>query len=406
MKSRSQLPLHPGEILAEWMSGRRADKADTASILSTSIQELDRVLVGEAPISPTMAVLLERNGWGSAESWLGTQVAWETYQARQRLSIPPTGDRGFPEHVIDFGLNVYERTERVPRVSYRPPSASIVIGCKGPGQADVIETRFGEIRSRSGAQLKYAARDAEGIWNHFRKHGAEVPDDLHVLLIDPTERQVRDAVRDVSRKIRHDHGNKIGLDLAFAGHGCPTNGDLVLRDGVLSSTDFLGLQVGDVVAGGGEWRTIGVWLDSCHSGAFLIRLAIESFEDFEGFKLDAGMASCLPGEVSFETEGLQHGVFSYTQLYPGNSHVDRKVFNDAILRNRTDEIAKCLQGLVSDMSNPSAFLTEARQFSLGLMKYFIYVHGDFAAVELGEKTDFGEVCGKLWDFRPRGQRTA
>ena len=98
-------------------------------------------------------------------------------------------------------------------------------------------------------------------------------------------------------------------------------------------------------------------------------------------------------------DSLQHGVFSYTRLYPGNAHVNGKEFNDAILYNRRDEIAKGLQGLVSGMSSPSAFLTEARQFSVGLYKHALDVHGGFATLELGEESDFDEICGKLTNFK-------
>lgn len=399
MKSRPHFPPHPGEILEEWMSGKRADKTDTAALLSISIPELERVLAGNDPLPATIAVRLEHIGWGLADSWLGTQAVWEIDQARKQLSLPPVRDYGFPHRAIDLGFNIYSRTERAPKASYRPPCASIVIACKGQRQPNVFETRFGEIRSRSGAQLKYTARDAEGIWKHFKKREAEIPDDLHILLIDPKKSQVHDAIRTVSKKIRQDYGNGIGLDFAFAGHGCQVNGDLVLSDGVLSSTDFLKLQAEDVAFRGKEERTVGVWLDSCYSGAFLIRLAIESFEDFEGFKLDNGLASCLPSEECFEMGWLQHGVFSYTRLYPGNKHVDRIEFNEAVLSNRKDEIAKGLQGLVSGMSNPSAFLTEARQFSVGLYKHVIDVHGDFATVELGDESDFDEICASLTNFK-------
>ena len=400
MKSRPHFPPHPGEILEDWVSGKRVDKTDIAALLCISIPELERVLAGDAPLSPTMAVRLEHIGWGLADSWLGTQTVWEIDQARKQLSLPSVKDYGFPHRAIDFGFNVYSRTERAPKASYRPPCASIVIACKGQQQPNVFQTRFGEIRSRSGAQLKYTAKDAEGIWKHFKNNEAGIPDDLHVLLIDPKKSQIHEAIRTVSKKIRRDYGNGIGLDFVFAGHGCKVNGDLVLSDGVLSTTDFLQLQAEDVAAGSEEQRTIGVWLDSCYSGAFLIRLAIESFEVFEGFKLDEGLASCLPTEECFEMESLQHGVFSYTRLYPGNSHVDQVEFNNAILGNRRDEIAKGLQGLVSGMSSPSAFLTEAKQFSVGLYKHVIDVHGGFATVELGDESDFDEICAKLTKFKP------
>ena len=123
-------------------------------------------------------------------------------------------------------------------------------------------------------------------------------------------------------------------------------------------------------------------------------------EDFEGFRLDEGLASCLPDETCWEMEILEHGVFTYTRLHPGNSHVDQERFNRAILENDPDECAKGLQGLVGMTSNPSAFLTEGRQFSMSLTKHVIDVEGGFATVELDEKNDFADVCRWLTKKAP------
>ena len=227
----------------------------------------------------------------------------------------------------------------------------------------------------------------------------DLPDNMQVLLVDPTKGQLQDTIRNVSMRIPQDHPHEVGLNFFFAGHGEQSTGVLILKDGTLSSTEFLCLQTDDVGPNGGGERTIGVWLDSCYSGAFLIRLAIEAFEDFHGFRLDEGLASCLPDEQCFESDILEHGVFTYTRLHPGNSHVGTQRFNQAILDNDKDEIDKGLQGLVGMTSNPSAFLTEANQFSMSLTKHVIDVQGGFATVELGDKSDFQEISRKLTQFK-------
>ena len=205
--------------------------------------------------------------------------------------------------------------------------------------------------------------------------------------------------RAVWNRIREAYSDDIGLDLFFAGHGEEGTGNLVLKDGTLSPTRLLKLQADDVGPDNGGQRTIGVWLDSCYSGAFLLRLAIESFEHFEGFRLDEGLASCLPDERCYEMDILEHGVFTYTRRHPGNAHVNRERFNRAILHNDQEEIAKGLQGLVGTTSNSSAFLTQGEQFSMSLMKHVISVDGGFAEVELGEKNDFTEVSRQLTNFK-------
>ena len=240
-------------------------------------------------------------------------------------------------------------------------------------------------------------RDAQRVHTLWRKAEPDVPEELCRLLIDPTVSEAERALRDVSAGILASYPNDIGLDLFFAGHGEEGTGSLVLKDGTLSPYRFLELQAGDVGRDGGGTRTIGVWLDSCYSGAFLLRLAIEAFE--EGFRLDEGLASCLPDEMCFEMDTLEHGVFTYTRLHPGNASVDRERFKQAILENDSREIAKGLQGLVGMTSNPSAFLTEGEQFSMSLTKHFISVDGDFAEFELEEENDLADVTRQLTNFK-------
>ncbi len=299
-----------------------------------------------------------------------------------------------------MALNIKQKTAQGrinPR--YRPPCASIAIASRGPGEADIIQTKYGEIRSRSGADLKYTANDAERVHNICKREDDCLPEELHVLLIDPSLKQVEKTVKDISAKIKADYDIDVGLDLFFAGHGEQHTGNLVLRDGRLSPTQFLTIQADDVAVNSACKRTIGVWLDSCYSGTFLIHLAIQAFENFEGFRLDEGLASCLPGEKCFEMNLLEHGVFTYTRLYPGNAHIDREHFNKAILENNEAEIAKGLQGLVSMTSSATAFLTKGNQFSISLTKHVIDVHGGFATVELGETTCFEKASKELRRFK-------
>ena len=237
-----------------------------------------------------------------------------------------------------------DRTNRMRDGSRRcigPPCASIVIASSGPEKPDRHQTLFGEIRSRNGACLKYTRRDAESVYALWRKEDFGLPDELQLLLEDPTIGEVERTLRAVSTRIREAYPDDIGLDLFFAGHGEEGTGNLVLKDGTLSPTRLLQLQADDVDpdnVGRGQ-RTIGVWLDSCYSGAFLLRVAIESFEH-EAFRLDEGLASCLPNESCYEMDILEHGVFTYTRRHPGNAHVNRERFNRAILHNDQTHFAE------------------------------------------------------------------
>ncbi len=382
------------------MAGKQVSVADTASLLNVSSNELNLILSFEAPLSPTLAVRLEKIGWGNAESWSGTQTLWDIAQARQQLGVPVKATAtDLSRRTVDLGFDIHMDVPGGPRPRYRPRCASIVIASSGPDEPERRLTRFGEIRSRGGASLKWTARDAESVYALWTKAESDLPDELQRLLIDPTVGEVECVLRDVSARILEAYPVDIGLDLFFAGHGEEETGNLVLKEGTLSPTRFLELQAGDVGPGRSEQRTIGVWLDSCYSGAFLLRLALEAFEDSEGFRLDEGLASCLPNETCWEMDILEHGIFTYTQLHRGNSHVDQERFNRSILDSDPAELAKGLQGLVGMTSNPSAFLTEGRQFSMSLTKHVISVQGDFTTVELGEMNDFGDISRRLTNFK-------
>ena len=78
-------PPHPGETLIE----------DVLPVLAVSITELaqrlgfaretlSRIMHGRAPISPDLAVRLERAGIGKARTWLATQTAYDLWQAEHR----------------------------------------------------------------------------------------------------------------------------------------------------------------------------------------------------------------------------------------------------------------------------------------------------------------------------------
>ena len=282
-------------------------------------------------------------------------------------------------------------------MGYVDRRASVVIASAGTATADVVQTRYGELRSRSGADLRFTANDAEAVFERWRAKGGSLPDEFHVRLIDPSLGLVEAAIKDMSKRVAG-CSYDVALDLYFAGHGCEVTGDLVLTDGTLSPKRLLDLQRQDIRLDGYP-RTIGVFLDSCYSGAFLVHLAVEALDGIGEFRLDEGLAACLPNELCFEYPVLEHGVFTYTHLNRGNAYVDRDRFNQAILSDDKKEIAKGLQGLVATMSNASAFLTEGRQFSMELTKSLIDVQGGFASVELHERDDVARICRLLTQFK-------
>jgi addiction module HigA family antidote len=84
-------PPHPGETLREDILPELGMTiTEAAREIGVSRVALSRVLNGRAGISPEMALRLEawlgiENG-GNAEAWLGQQVAYDLWQARQKVA--------------------------------------------------------------------------------------------------------------------------------------------------------------------------------------------------------------------------------------------------------------------------------------------------------------------------------
>lgn len=84
-------PPHPGETLREDVLPALAlTVTEAARQIGVSRVALSRVLHGRAAISPEMALRLEAwlgvdNG-GSADAWLGQQMAYDLWQARQKVA--------------------------------------------------------------------------------------------------------------------------------------------------------------------------------------------------------------------------------------------------------------------------------------------------------------------------------
>lgn len=78
-------PPHPGEILREDVFPELGLKiAQAARSLHYSREMLSRIVNGRAPISPDLAVRLERAGIGKARMWLAMQSAYDLWQAEHR----------------------------------------------------------------------------------------------------------------------------------------------------------------------------------------------------------------------------------------------------------------------------------------------------------------------------------
>lgn len=85
--SRMFNPPHPGEALQEYLP-EGASVTGTAQKLGVSRQALSAILNGRAGISAEMAIRLSKALSTSADLWLGMQMQYDLWQARQH---PPKG---------------------------------------------------------------------------------------------------------------------------------------------------------------------------------------------------------------------------------------------------------------------------------------------------------------------------
>ncbi|GAB3347908.1 MULTISPECIES: HigA family addiction module antitoxin [Chromohalobacter] len=83
--TRMHNPPHPGETLREdVLPALDISVTEMARRLGLARETLSRILHGRAPISPDLAVRLERAGIGRARTWLAAQGDYDLWQAEHR----------------------------------------------------------------------------------------------------------------------------------------------------------------------------------------------------------------------------------------------------------------------------------------------------------------------------------
>ncbi|SER26656.1 addiction module antidote protein, HigA family [Pseudomonas sp. NFACC02] len=88
---RMHNPPHPGEMIQEMLPELNIKITEMARRLHFSREMLSRVINCRAPISPDLAVRLERAGLSTARFWLAAQMSHDLWQAehREHPSITP-----------------------------------------------------------------------------------------------------------------------------------------------------------------------------------------------------------------------------------------------------------------------------------------------------------------------------
>ena len=77
-------PSHPGEILRDSIDACGWSVTTAAERLGIERQALSRLLNGHAGVSPSIAIAIERLGWGDASFWIRLQGNWDLGEERNR----------------------------------------------------------------------------------------------------------------------------------------------------------------------------------------------------------------------------------------------------------------------------------------------------------------------------------
>ena len=97
-------PCHPGEVLLhECIKPRCLSIARVAKGLGVSEQELDDLVNERASVTADMAIRLTEAFGLSPETWLGMQMAYDLWHARQDADRVPAEDFGPVEELVASG---------------------------------------------------------------------------------------------------------------------------------------------------------------------------------------------------------------------------------------------------------------------------------------------------------------
>ena len=84
---KTDVALHPGEILADELSAREILKKDFAATINLQPTHLSDLLKGKRHVSAKLALQLEKQLGIDAGFWLRVQVTYDLFMAKKELEI-------------------------------------------------------------------------------------------------------------------------------------------------------------------------------------------------------------------------------------------------------------------------------------------------------------------------------
>jgi hypothetical protein len=281
----------------------------------------------------------------------------------------------------------------MPHPDYRF-TASVAVACSGPSAGSVRSGPAGTRRSRDGAKLAHVKADAQH-WHEVYVNaespvdGQRSPVGFHALLIEPSRREVLDAVELASAAVERFSSepgwNGGQVDFAFAGHGTD-EGLLVVRDGEISANDMIDALLSPSRVNS-EKRRLSLVLDSCHAGRTLAEVVIDERQRTDFLLID-GFGASMHDEVAWELDLLGHGALTFAMGgrpmgYPDVSGQHARLAK-AVREGDEDHVRTAL---CRHVPNPVTYLTEGEQSSVEVINgWHIESKGGGAIPLLGDLT--------------------
>lgn len=266
-----------------------------------------------------------------------------------------------------------------------PYFVGVVLTVASSGSEDSVEADalVGEMRSRSGAKLKYTINDVNALQECMPTYGSYCESELvSFQLIDPTTEELTSTIKKIANFLKEakcEKGRKKIFNIIYAGHGNSLDGGWELCNGTITGQE-LHEQICAVYEPCEDKLHIDLILDSCYSSRFLIDFMVTAQNNETVYPFDC-VASSLPDEVSWEMEFLEHGAMSFHLTNDGNSYVDPNELAKAVDNKDLRTVIRALQGMT--VPNPVSFLTNGLQHAVELTSgHYLEVQGS-GHIELG-----------------------
>jgi len=80
-------PLHPGQVLAEvYMAELGLNQSELARRCACASRKINEIVNGKRGISPSFAIVLEKELGTSAEMWVRMQAEYDLWEARRNAA--------------------------------------------------------------------------------------------------------------------------------------------------------------------------------------------------------------------------------------------------------------------------------------------------------------------------------